>query len=82
MTTQPPVEIIIDKQHVKAPKPIMTGSELRALHNPPIGPDRDLFLKVPGPGDDQRIGDSEPVHLKDGMHFFSVPSKINPGFGA
>ena len=79
MSPQQNVNIIIDKQRVAAPKPLMTGSEIRGLHNPPIGPDRDLFLKVPGPGDDKKIGDSEQVELKDGMHFFSVPSKINPG---
>ena len=79
MSPQQNVNIIIDKQHVAAPKPLMTGSEIRGLHKPPIGPDRDLFLKVPGPGDDKKIGDSDQVELKDGMHFFSVPSKINPG---
>jgi hypothetical protein len=82
MPPQQTVDIIIDKQHVKAPKPVMTGSELRALHKPPIGPDRDLFLKVPGPGDDLKIGDSDPIELKNGMHFFSVPSQINPGLAA
>jgi hypothetical protein len=79
MPPQQAIEIIIDKQHIKASKPIMTGGELRALHNPPIGSDRDLFLKVPGPGDDRKIGESDKVELKDGMQFFSVPAKINPG---
>jgi hypothetical protein len=79
MATHQTVNIIIDKQHVVAPKLVMTGSEIRALHQPPIGQDRDLFLKVPGPGDDRKIGDSESVQLKEGMHFFSVVSQINPG---
>jgi len=45
---------------------------------PPIARSRPVFEGA-GPGDDKKIGDSEQVELKDGMHFFSVPSKINPG---
>jgi hypothetical protein len=57
----------------------MTGIELRALHNPPIGADRDLWKVVPGPGDDLRIGDNDKVDLHPGMHFYSAPTTINPG---
>jgi hypothetical protein len=75
---EPPIHIIIDKKEYTAPQPVMTGSELRALAKPPIGPDRDLFLVVPGK-DDEKIGNSQPVPLKSGMHFYSAPAHINPG---
>jgi hypothetical protein len=71
--------IVIDDKEYKAPKEKMTGAELRALANPPIGKDRDLFLTVPGPADDKKIGDTEVVELKPGMHFYSAPGTINPG---
>ncbi len=75
MTLPETVNITIDRQHVTAPKPIMTGSELRALHDPPIAPERDFFVHVQiFVDDDGRIGDSEQVKLSDGMQFFSLPS--------
>lgn len=75
---QPAIHINIDKKPYTAPSPVMTGSALRQLAQPPIGPQRDLFLVVPG-GDDQKIGDDEQVSLKPGMHFYSAPATINPG---
>ncbi|PIR83898.1 hypothetical protein COU18_01945 [Candidatus Kaiserbacteria bacterium CG10_big_fil_rev_8_21_14_0_10_51_14] len=73
------ITIHIDHQVYHAPKTPMTGSELRALADPDIGPDRDLFLTVPGPEDDRKIGNDEAVDLKNGMHFYSAPTTINPG---
>ncbi len=73
-----PIEIFIDKQRFVAPQPIMTGQQLRALPNPPIGQDRDLWLEVPA-GDDRKIGDDEPVDLHPGMHFFTTPRHVTPG---
>jgi hypothetical protein len=72
------IPIKIGKEPVKAPREEMTGSELRALVNPPIPATLDLWLEVPG-GDDDRIEDGEIVRLKPGMHFFTAPSTINPG---
>jgi hypothetical protein len=57
----------------------MTGLELRHLVHPPIGSDRDLYLEVPGPGQDKLIGDDQPVDLRPGMHFYSAPKTVNPG---
>ena len=74
--------IKIDKDTFHVDKSPMTGQELRGLPTPPIGSDRDLFLVVPGPADDELIGDDEQVELKDGMHFFTAPSTINPGANA
>ena len=73
-----PIHIIIDKKEYAAPKPVMTGAELRLLADPHIGPDRDLFLVVPGK-DDDKIQNDQPVTLKPGMHFYSAPATINPG---
>jgi hypothetical protein len=75
---EPPIHIIIDKKEYTAPKPVMTGVELRALALPPIGPQRDLFLVVPG-GDDEKIANERQVTLKPGTHFYSAPATINPG---
>lgn len=76
------VTIHIDKDTFQVPQTSMTGTELRALPTPPIGPDRDLFEVVPGPADDILIGNDQTVELKDGMHFFTAPSTINPGVDA
>lgn len=70
--------IHIDKELVEAPEQVMTGSEIRALVNPPIGATRDLWKVVPG-GDDDLIENDEAVRLKNGDRFFTTPSTINPG---
>ena len=46
--------IQIDRAHFTVTATHMTGAELRALPNPDIGPERDLFEVVPG-GTDRRI---------------------------
>ena len=74
------ITIMIDKKEYKAPERVMTGSQLRQLAEPPIGPGYDLFKIVPG-GEDLLIADDEEVELKDGDRFFSAPHKINPGGG-
>ena len=73
------ISIHIDNHHVFAPRETMTGSEIRTLVTPPIGPDRDLYLEEHGQTHDRFIGDSEPVHLKEGIHFYSAPKSVNPG---
>jgi Multiubiquitin len=70
--------IEIDRAHYMVTKPIMTGSELRAVPPSPIGPDRDLFAVIPG-GQDRKIGDNEVVEIRDGERFFTAPAHINPG---
>ena len=74
--------IKIDKESFHVEQAALTGLELRALSVPPIGPERDLFLVQPGPADDDLIADDRSVELKNGMHFFTAPSTINPGAGA
>jgi Multiubiquitin len=82
-TKKPPepqkqIVIHIDRKQYKVREKEMTGSELRVLPDPDIGPEFDLWLEVRG-GEDQRIENDQPVKLKDGMHFFTAPSVINPG---
>ena len=73
------IPIQIDHKPYKAPKSPMTAEELRALADPDVGDDRDLFLTVPGPADDDLIADDASVDLKPGMHFYTAPRSINPG---
>ena len=73
------VPIRIDHKPYKAPKEAMTGLELRALAEPHISEDYDLWLEHPGPEDDIKVGDNQTIHLKPGMHFYISPKTINPG---
>jgi hypothetical protein len=73
------INIFIDRVKFETHTSSMTGAELRALPTPPVGTDRDLFLDLQGPGDDAKIGDTETVQLKNGMHFYTAPKTINPG---
>lgn len=75
---QHPYDIKIDRTEFKVPEHFRTGAQLRALPNPPIGPDRDLFEVVPG-GSDKKIAENEEVKMRDGLRFFSAPAQINPG---
>lgn len=73
------IPIQIDHRPYKAPRSPMTVTELRVLADPDISADYDLFREVPGAGDDVKLGDSESVELKPGMHIYSVLRQINPG---
>jgi hypothetical protein len=73
------IPIQIDHRPYKAPRSPMTVAELRVLAEPDISTDYDLFREVPGPGDDVKLGDTESVELRPGMHFYSVLRQINPG---
>ena len=70
--------IKIDREHFEVTKEVMTGAELRALPNPPIGSGFDLFEVVPG-GTDRKLADTDTVEIKNGMRFFTAPAQINPG---
>ena len=72
------INIQIDRVHYKVEALSMTGAQLRALPNPPIPAERDLFLVVPG-GPDRKITDAETVVLHNGARFFTAPGQINPG---
>ena len=70
--------IFIDKVQYRAPSDDMTGQGLRDLVVPPVPADRDLWLEVPGRSD-EKIENVQVVELKNGMHFFTAPTQINPG---
>jgi hypothetical protein len=76
------VTIHIDQAQFKLDADSLTGAELRALPDPDIGPDRDLYLEVHGPGEDELIESDQRVELKNGMHFFTAPAAITPGRAA
>ncbi len=71
-------EIKIDRNQYRVHQATLTGSELRKLPTPPIGPERDLFEVVPG-GSDKKIEDGDVVKMRDGLRFFTAPALINPG---
>ena len=77
---QQPV-IFIDQEEYRPSSDDVTGDQLRNLVQPPIGPDRDLWLDVPG-GSDRKIGGDEEIEVRNGMHFFTAPAQINPGSDA
>ncbi len=70
--------IRIDREHYKVSKAKLTGAQLRALPNPDVGPDRDLFQVVPG-GSDRKVELNDVIEMKDGLRFFTAPAQINPG---
>ncbi len=76
-------EFFIHIDHVKyeVEEKRITGAEIRKLPKSPIGADYNLFLETPGPGDDEKIEDTQEVHLKHRMSFYSVLRQINPGAG-
>jgi hypothetical protein len=71
-------EIQIDRTPYTVKQRQMTGEELRHVPSPPIGPDRDLFERVPG-GTDRKIENTAIVEIRNGLRFFTVPAHINPG---
>ena len=76
------ITIHIDHHEFKVDKGPMTGQQLRDLPDPPIGPDRDLYLEIHGKTDDELIENDQVVELKEGMRFFTAPAHINPGRAA
>lgn len=73
------IPIQIDHKPYLAPKTPMTGNEIRQLVQPPLSGDLDLWRVVPGPADDEKVGDNDPIEIKPGTHFYSAPKTINPG---
>ena len=70
--------IHIDKEKYESPDPT-TGAGLYALGNIDSS-QYDLFLKVPGKGDDELIENTDKnVDIKNGDHFYSAQKNLNPG---
>jgi Multiubiquitin len=70
--------IQIDRAKYEVTKSVMTGAELRAVPPGGIAADRDLFEVVPSEPD-KKIGDNDPVEIRNGKRFFTAPGQINPG---
>lgn len=74
------VTIIMDKKEKKSPNPT-TGATLYVLGEVAAG--YDLWKEVPGKGDDELIpNDATPIELKNGEHFYTAQSSLNPGGNA
>jgi hypothetical protein len=71
-------QIQIDRVHYTVEHDALTSAHLRALVDPQIGSDRDLFEVVPG-GTDRKIEEADVVRMRNGLRFFTAPSHINPG---
>jgi hypothetical protein len=66
------ITILINNKPYKAPKPQMTGREIKELGDGPLDYLLVLVVKSPDPiagGDDQIINDDQLVDLKSGMRF-------------
>lgn len=50
----------------------LTGAQIDALGG--IPPGNQLFLEVPGPGDDELIAPDRSIDPKSGMRFYDVPA--------
>ena len=73
------VPVYMDRVHYDAPSHHMTGQALRDLPNPPVPADRDLWLEVEGPSDDELIRPERQYEVKTWAHYYTAPKTINPG---
>lgn len=71
-------EIKIDRTHYRVETATLSGAAIRALPEPDIGPDRDIFEVVPG-GSDRKIELDMIVDMRNGLRIFTAPAHINPG---
>lgn len=62
--------IEIDRTKYEWSEEKIDGAQLRGLPEPPIPPERNLFLVVPG-HPDRRIKDGDTVEVHDGLRFFT-----------
>jgi len=65
------VSFHINDVHFRLDRQEFTGAELAALAGIPAG--NQLFLDVPGDGDDTPIGAEEQVTVRSGMKLYDVP---------
>lgn len=71
------IPIFIDDIKFELHSTKATGAQLRGLV--PVAADRDLWLEVPGPRDDELIRPELDYAVKPGSRFYTAPSTINPG---
>jgi hypothetical protein len=73
------IPIFIDHVKYDAPSRHLTGAQLKSLPVPPVADDRDLWLEVPGPKDDELVDHATKYEMKPGSHYYTAPKTINPG---
>ena len=78
-TEHPVVPVYIDRVHYDAPSHHMTGQALRGLPKPAVPTDRDLWMEVEGPTDDELIRPERTYEVKTWAHYYTSPKTINPG---
>ncbi len=78
-TAKKSLRVHIDRVPYEVHEHELTGELLRALPNPPIASDYDLWLEERGDVEDEKVDPTKVLKLKEDMHFYSAPSKINPG---
>lgn len=66
------INIFINDVHVKVETAHATGADIARLGGVPDG--NQIFLDVPGPGEDRPIRRDEQIELKSGMRFYDVPA--------
>jgi len=66
------IEIFINDVPHKLRDRTLTGEQIAKLGGIPEG--NQIFLEVPGPGDDRPVGRNEPIELRPGMRFYDVPA--------
>ena len=66
------VNIFVNDVKHTIPDATITGREIAALGPVPDG--NQIFLEVPGPGDDDPIAPDQAIHPKSGMRFYDVPA--------
>lgn len=65
------IRIFINDEPFFAPSDSMTGQELLTLAGLPL--ENQLFLEVPGPGEDQQVDPHARIELRSGQKFYDVP---------
>jgi hypothetical protein len=66
------INIFINGTRYEVHERTLTGAQLASLGGVPEG--NQIFLEVPGPGDDRPVRSEEPIELKSGMRFYDVPA--------
>lgn len=79
MSKKQTIKIKLDHEHFEVEGPTITGAELRALPDPDLAEDRDLYLTVHGSEADRVIANDDVVEVEKNMDFFSAPRQIAPG---
>ncbi len=65
------INIHINDVHYKLDRTQYTGAELAVLAGIPAG--NQLFIDLPGNGDDSPVGPDEQLTVRSGMKFYDVP---------